>query len=161
MNRRNFIKGMLGGTALSVVALSELNAEIYKNLKTLNLKYLDQQSPDGVYWDAVRKHYMMENGLIMMNNGTVGPIPKPVLNTFNKWVKVQATNPYDVYSYLPRKTEEVRKWISDLTSDASSHSQKEIQSIKDYLLSITMPIWQNRTSEFRERKMKRSLMVHG
>jgi len=108
MNRRNFIKGMLGGTALSVVALSELNAEIYKNLKTLNLKYLDQQSPDGVYWDAVRKHYMMENGLIMMNNGTVGPIPKPVLNTFNKWVKVQATNPYDVYSYLPRKTEEVR-----------------------------------------------------
>lgn len=60
-----------------------------------------------------------------------------------------------------RKTEEVRKWISDLISNESSHSQEEIQSIKDHLLNITMPIWQNRTSEFRERKMKRSLMVHG
>ena len=60
-----------------------------------------------------------------------------------------------------RRTKEARKWISELISDASSHSQQEIQSIKDHLLSITMPIWQSRTSEFRERKMKRSLIVHG
>ena len=60
-----------------------------------------------------------------------------------------------------KKTKEVRKWISDLIDDASSHSQADIQSIKDYLLSITMPIWQSRTSEFRERKMKRSLIIHG
>lgn len=60
-----------------------------------------------------------------------------------------------------RKTKEVRKWISDLIGDISSHSPEEIQSIKDHLLTITMPIWQNRISEFRERRMKRSLIVHG
>jgi hypothetical protein len=60
-----------------------------------------------------------------------------------------------------RRTKEVREWISDLIDDPSSHSQAEIRGIKEYLLSITMPIWQSRTSEFRERKMKRSLIIHG
>jgi len=60
-----------------------------------------------------------------------------------------------------KRTEEVKKWISDLMNNPSSHTRQEIESIKEHLMSITMPIWQKRTSEFRERKMKRSLIVHG
>lgn len=60
-----------------------------------------------------------------------------------------------------RKTEEVKKWIRDLIDDPSSHTPQEIGSIKEHLMSITMPIWQKRTSEFREKKIKRSLIVHG
>jgi len=60
-----------------------------------------------------------------------------------------------------RKTKEVKKWISDLMHNPSSHSREEIESIKEHLMSITLPIWRHRTSEFRERKMKRSLIVHG
>jgi hypothetical protein len=58
------------------------------------------------------------------------------------------------------KTEEVKKWISELINNPSSHTREEIESIKEHLMTITMPIWQKRTSEFRERKMKRSLIVH-
>lgn len=60
-----------------------------------------------------------------------------------------------------RKTEEVKKWISDLMNNPSSHTREEIEGIKEHLMNITMPIWQKRTSEFRERKLKRSLIVHG
>ena len=49
----------------------------------------------------------------MMNNGTVGPMPKPVFNTLMKAFKVQATNPYDVYAYIPRKVEEVRRKVAE------------------------------------------------
>lgn len=60
-----------------------------------------------------------------------------------------------------RKTEEVKSWINDLKDDPTSHTHEQIESIKEHLMTITMPIWRNRTVEFRERKMKRSLIVHG
>lgn len=59
------------------------------------------------------------------------------------------------------KTEQVREWINDLMKDPSSHTQEEITIIKEHLMTITMPIWRNRTVEFREREMKRGLVVHG
>jgi hypothetical protein len=59
------------------------------------------------------------------------------------------------------KTEQVKKWISDLIEDPLSHSREEIESIKEHLINVTMPMWQSRTSEFRDRKMKRSLIIRG
>jgi len=112
MDRRSFLRTALGGTALSIAALSEANAEIYRHLKELDQMYPAQQSPDGVYWNEVKNQFMMEEGLTMMNNGTVGPIPKTVLNEFIRWTRVQAENPYNVYNYLPTRTDEVRTKIA-------------------------------------------------
>jgi selenocysteine lyase/cysteine desulfurase len=108
LTRRNFVKYLLGGSALSIASLNRLNASIYQSITSLNQKYIEDESPDGVYWDAVRKHFLFQDDLIMMNNGTVGPMPKPVFNTLLKCFRVQVTNPYDVYAYIPRKKEEVR-----------------------------------------------------
>jgi len=110
MDRRKFFECMLGGTALSIAALSEANAAVYESLKSLNQKY--QKSPDGVYWEAVRKHYLFDDNLIMMNNGTVGPMPEPVYNTLMKSFKVQLTTPVNCYTYLPRKRDGIRSKIA-------------------------------------------------
>ena len=48
----------------------------------------------------------------MMNNGTVGPMPKPVFNTLMRYFKVQATNPYDVYNFLPNFQEETKQKLA-------------------------------------------------
>jgi len=112
VSRRGFIKGLLGGGALSIYALNRLNAEVYRDLFAWNQQYVQDEAPDGVYWEAVAKHYMFQDGLIMMNNGTVGPMPKPVFNTLMKYFKVQATNPYDVYNYFPSKVWEVREKVA-------------------------------------------------
>lgn len=112
-SRRDFVKYFLAGSTLSAAALSKLNASVYQSIKSLNAQYIEDESPDGVYWDAVRRHFLFQDGVIMMNNGTVGPMPKPVFNTLMKTFKVQATNPYDTYSYIPTKKEEVRQKIAE------------------------------------------------
>lgn len=108
LSRRDFVKYLLGGSALSLASLNKLNASIYQSITSLNQKYIEDESPDGVYWDAISKHFLFQDGLIMMNNGTVGPMPKPVFNTLMKSFRVQVTNPFDVYNFMPRKKQEVR-----------------------------------------------------
>jgi hypothetical protein len=55
----------------------------------------------------------------------------------------------------------VKNWINDLMKDPSSHTSEEIKNIKKFLITMTMPMWQNRTLEFRERKLKRRLIIRG
>jgi selenocysteine lyase/cysteine desulfurase len=112
LTRREFVKYFTAGSALSLAALAELNASVYQSITSLNQKYIEDESPDGVYWDALREHYLFEEGVIMMNNGTVGPMPKPVFNTLMRCFKVQCTNPFDVYNFIPRKIEEVRSKLA-------------------------------------------------
>lgn len=107
-SRRDFVKYLLAGSALSLAALNKLNASIYQSITALNQKYVEDESPDGVYWEALSKHFLFKDGLVMMNNGTVGPMPKPVFNTLMKYFRTQVTNPFDVYNFIPRKKEEVR-----------------------------------------------------
>jgi len=112
-SRRHFMKYLLAGSALSASALHELNAGIYQSILSLNQKYIEDESPDGAYWDAVRQFYLFEDKLIMMNNGTVGPMPKPVFNTLMKYFRTQVSNPFDVYNFLPAKKEEVREKLAE------------------------------------------------
>ena len=107
-SRRDFVKYLFAGSALSLSALKKLNASIYQSITSLNQKYIEDESPDGVYWEALSKHFLFKDGLIMMNNGTVGPMPKPVFNSLMRYFRVQVTNPFDVYNFIPRKKEEVR-----------------------------------------------------
>ncbi|NIM59508.1 MAG: aminotransferase class V-fold PLP-dependent enzyme [Candidatus Aminicenantes bacterium] len=108
LSRRDFVKYLFAGSAVSLSSFSELNAAVYQSITSLNQKYIQDESPDGVYWDAVSKHFLFQDGLIMMNNGTVGPMPEPVFNTLIKCFKLQVTNPFDCYNFMPKKKEEVR-----------------------------------------------------
>jgi isopenicillin-N epimerase len=113
VTRREFVKYFVAGSALSLAALERLNASVYQSISSLNQKYIEDESPDGVYWEALREHFLFEEGIIMMNNGTVGPMPKPVFNTLMRCFKVQCTNPFDVYAFIPRKKEEVRYKLAE------------------------------------------------
>ncbi len=109
ISRRTFTKALIGGSALSLAALDRLSASVYASLDALNQQYLNDPSPDGAYWDALREHYMFQEGLIMMNNGTVGPMPEPVFNTLVKYFKVQCEQPCDVYNTFASRVDGVRE----------------------------------------------------
>ncbi len=111
LSRRKFLRFGLGTTALSLGSARALNAAVYGSVERLNLD-LDQESPDGAYWQALRKHYLFEDDLIMMNNGTVGPMPEPVFNTLMSSFQVQCTAPCDVYSTFGARREEVRAKVA-------------------------------------------------
>lgn len=108
LTRRAFTRALLAGSAGSIAALGELNAAIAQKITSLNQKFLDDESPDGVYWEEIRELYDFEDRFIMMNNGTLGPMPKSVFNTLMRYYQVQVSNPYDGYSILPAIRESLR-----------------------------------------------------
>ena len=59
------------------------------------------------------------------------------------------------------RVREVRNRINDLMENPSSYTSEELESIQEFLMTTTMPMWQNRTLEFRERKLKRGLIIRG
>ncbi len=113
LSRRSFFKSLASGTIASLALLDEATAAVYQSISALNQKYIQDESPDGVYWEGIRKHFLFQEGLIMMNNGTVGPMPKPVFNILMKYFKVQVTNPFDVYNFLPTLKQEVRHKLAN------------------------------------------------
>lgn len=115
-SRRDFVKYLLAGSALSVSVLNRMNAAVYQSITSLNQKYIEDESPDGVYWNGIRKHFLLQDGLIMMNNGTLGPMPRPVYNTLIKCCKLQVTNPFKCYNFVPRKKEEVRTKLAQFVN---------------------------------------------
>jgi selenocysteine lyase/cysteine desulfurase len=110
--RRDFVKLLAAGSAVSLSLLNEATAAVYQSITSLNQKYIEDESPDGVYWEGIRKHFLFQDGLIMMNNGTVGPMPKPVFNTLMKYFRLQVTNPFDVYNFIPTLKETVRQKLA-------------------------------------------------
>lgn len=112
-SRRDFFRYLAAGSAVSLAFLNKSTAAVYQSISSLNQKYIVDESPDGLYWEGVRKQFLFEDGLIMMNNGTVGPMPKPVFNTLMKYFRVQVTNPYDVYNFIPTLKEQVRMKLAN------------------------------------------------
>jgi selenocysteine lyase/cysteine desulfurase len=112
LTRRDFFK-LVAGSAVSLAALDKATAAVYQSITALNQEYLGDESPDGLYWDGIRRQFLFEDGLVMMNNGTVGPMPKPVFNTLMRYFKIQATNPYDVYNFLPTCQAQTKQKLAD------------------------------------------------
>jgi selenocysteine lyase/cysteine desulfurase len=108
LSRRDFAKSILAGSAVALTTREGLNAGIAQKITALNQKYLDDEAPDGPYWEEIRGLFQFEDRFIMMNNGTLGPMPKSVFNTLTRYFRVQVANPFDSYNYLPTFREAVR-----------------------------------------------------
>ena len=108
LGRRDFTKKLMGGFALAAASAGGLNRSIYEKLAAWDQKNLNQEAPDGAYWDFVTGQYMFEPGLTMMNNGTAGAMPRVVYNTLVEYFKIQAANPFKCYSTFDAYREEAR-----------------------------------------------------
>lgn len=111
-SRRDFLRLGVGSTVFSLTAVDALNAAVYESVDRLIRLMPEQQSPDGAFWEALRRHYLFEDGLIMMNNGTVGPMPEPVFNTLMCTFRIQCTAPNEVYNTFADRREEVRAKVA-------------------------------------------------
>jgi isopenicillin-N epimerase len=119
IGRRHFCREILGGIGGIAVAAGSLNAGIYKKLEELDRTKLSRQSPDGPYWEAIANQYMFEPGLIMMNNGKAGAMPRVVYRALAEYFRIQAENPYKCYSNFDAYREDARlKAAQFIRSDA-------------------------------------------
>jgi len=108
LSRREFAKILMAGSAGTLAAWEGLNAAIYQKVTALNQKHLEDEAPDGPYWEEIRGLFDFEDRFIMMNNGTLGPMPKPVFNALMRYFRVQVSNPFDSYNFLPTFRDAVR-----------------------------------------------------
>lgn len=108
MGRREFGRRITGGFAAAAAFSGSLNRSVYETLAALDKKALDQESPDGAYWDFVTSQFMFEPGLTMMNNGTAGAMPRVVYETLAEFFRIQAVNPFKCYSTFDAYREEAR-----------------------------------------------------
>lgn len=108
-DRRNFIQGTLGLAALAGIGplVPDAQAQTYEiAVPTMPNSSLYSQNEDA-YWAAVRKQFIIPDGHIYLNNGTVGSSPLPVLKAvFDSYFdceKLSWENPesYPIWGYEP------------------------------------------------------------
>src|SRR6478672_2536194 len=63
---------------------------------------------DEGYWGKMRKHFLLEDGLGYLNNGTVGPTPTPVYRNLLEYWRLMAVNPNENSTPLQGRQEQIR-----------------------------------------------------
>ena len=111
-SRRDFLK--MGGASLLAGGLSNVlplqNAEAYASMSDIRARAADPL--DELYWSFIRAQFTLKPGLIYMNCGTEGSMPRIVLNRIGEYFREFAKNPYaagidnEYYSYFMTKTAE-------------------------------------------------------
>jgi selenocysteine lyase/cysteine desulfurase len=109
-SRRDFLK--LSGTALVAGSLSAVlpfqEAPAHASLRVLSEKA--SGSIDEMYWDFIQQQFTLKPGLIYMNTGTEGSIPRHALYRMSTYFKEFAEDPWaavidsEYYNYTMQKT---------------------------------------------------------
>ncbi|MFQ5790971.1 MAG: aminotransferase class V-fold PLP-dependent enzyme [Acidobacteriota bacterium] len=108
LTRRGFLRGLVGGSAVGVM-LAEVAAERAEaSLRTVAQAAAEPMS-DAEFWAKVRGEFMISEELAFMNNGTLGPTPKPVFYTVVENYRALATDPATPNTLQSRQAEDVRK----------------------------------------------------
>jgi selenocysteine lyase/cysteine desulfurase len=63
---------------------------------------------DGGYWARVREQFLLEKGFGFLNNGTLGPTPKPVFDAMVEYWRLMAVNPHENSNVLQERQEAIR-----------------------------------------------------
>jgi selenocysteine lyase/cysteine desulfurase len=101
VTRRSFIKNSAMATAGTLLIPDILSAETYPQMPSDDLD-------EAVYWKAIRNQYPLSTNRAYLNNGTMGPMPYPVLNAAqNTLADLARTGEYSGW-------EGARKSIADL-----------------------------------------------
>ncbi|HEY5690608.1 MAG TPA: aminotransferase class V-fold PLP-dependent enzyme [Cyclobacteriaceae bacterium] len=88
ISRRNLIKSF-GLTTLALPAIPLLGSDVFNH--EINLP--DKADPD--YWGKLRKQFMLADDKVFFNTGTVGVMPRPVVNAVTKHLNYMATDVAD------------------------------------------------------------------
>ncbi len=104
-SRRGFLRGLTGASAAAGLASAAEAAQA--SLRTIEA--LDAKTPEAEYWAKVRAEFMVSEEMAFMNNGTLGPMPKPVYYSVVENYRALASDPADPNRAMSDAAEEVRK----------------------------------------------------
>lgn len=111
LGRREFLGASLSSGA-AALSLKSVRAELRAALESLQPEGEDWRFDDA-YWEKIRAQFLLEPGLAYMNNGTLGPTPRPVFDAMTEYWRLMAVNPNENSSILQRDVELIRRKAAD------------------------------------------------
>ncbi len=89
VSRRGFLKGLPAGAA--AVGMAALAAE--RSLEAVTQAARAPAAPDEAFWKTVRDEFLLDKDWTYLNNGTLGPTPRPVYFTLTEHYHDLAQDP--------------------------------------------------------------------
>ena len=119
-SRRNFLQQFAAGSA-ALTTLTQVKSAFAQSALTVqqaaNASRENWRVDEG-YWEKVRKHFMLEKDFTYMNNGTLGPTPRPVYEAVVEYWRLMAVNPHENSQIFQNRVEQIR-WKAANFLDAS------------------------------------------
>lgn len=107
LSRRSFLRGLWGGSAAVGVAAGPLAGRAEASLAAL--ARAAEAPSQSEYWARVRDEFLVTDQVAYMNNGTLGPTPKPVYYTVVERYRELAADPGARNPIQEKAAEEVRR----------------------------------------------------
>lgn len=111
LSRRTFFNQFVGGSAVAVTTLlqvKEIFAQAVAPLKAAGDAWQEDWRTDGGLWAKVRSQFMLEDGFTYMNNGTLGPTPRPVYEAMTEYWRLMAVNPHENSNIFQGRVDDIR-----------------------------------------------------
>jgi selenocysteine lyase/cysteine desulfurase len=104
ISRRGFIGGVPAAVA-GLAAAKEAFAQSMRDIASLPPAW----HTDEGYWAKIRGKFLLQEGLGYLNNGTVGPTPKPVFDAMVDYWRMMAENPNENSAILQGRADSIRQ----------------------------------------------------
>ena len=113
MERRTFFKGLLA-SGLVLPMLSKSTQAGSEQIDRLTTDLGDLDPGDAAFWQRVRSEFQMADGVIHMNNGSIGASPRVVTDTIlQSLAKLEADPFHNTWGGLGGQMETVRQLAAD------------------------------------------------
>jgi isopenicillin-N epimerase len=111
MNRRNLFQLAAGAAAF---ALQDVSLQRVRAAATATKdRPPEEVAKDEDYWSEIRQAYTVDRNVINLNNGYVGPSPKPVQDALRRYLEFSDMGPYHtMIATLERQVEMVRQRLA-------------------------------------------------
>ncbi len=108
MNRRNFMRRLTGNVALAAAMAEAAGVRARASMRRIEQAAVGAAS-EADYWAKVRSEFLLDPHVAYLNNGTLGPTPKPVLYTLIERYQRLASDTGPENTRLSQLAEDVRK----------------------------------------------------
>lgn len=111
LSRRSFFSHVAGGSAAAITTLlqvKEIFAQAVAPVKSAADAWQEDWRTDGGFWAKVRAQFMLEDGFTYMNNGTLGPTPRPVYEAMTEYWRLMAVNPNENSAIFQGRVDHIR-----------------------------------------------------
>jgi selenocysteine lyase/cysteine desulfurase len=147
MSRRRFLGGSaaaLGGLSLGALDPELLRAQAQRPASSgmgpgMGMdRFKPSGTPDEAYWKTIRREYNIVDDMTYMNNGTLGPMPRPVLDANIRFLREIAEDPRNPLGSMMEATREKMAAFVGASPDEIVLTRSTTEGIKIFAAGLDL-----------------------